>query len=270
MAALSELGDSIFSSSMDEPSYNIDDFLRQDILIFSDIDDTIICSKGKWPKGIDSGCGGEVLNDEMYPRVGEFLKKIGGNSIGILTARPEMLTGHLKEHFENSNEFSKNGLTIGPILSGCITRSLVRGFSNNSLGMCKYIRLNDFIKAHRDIHRNRKRIIFVGDNGQGDEYAATLLLQNNEIYKHIQKIYIHRVQERASTFEAGLLDISNNDGKVEYFNNYGDLIDTMSVARGHKRSRQRKNRTRRRRRRRKSKARLPRRKSRSKQNKSNQ
>lgn len=269
MAALSELGDSIFSSSMDESSDNIDDFLRQDTLIFSDIDDTIICSKGKWPKGIDSSCGGEVLNDEMYPRVGEFLKNIGGNSIGILTARPEMLTGHLKEHFENSSEFSNNGLTIGPILSGCITRSLVRGFSNYSLGMCKYIRLNDFIRAHRVINRKWKRIIFVGDNGQGDEYAATLLLQNNEIYRHIQKIYIHRVRNKASPFQAGLLDISNNDGKVEYFDNYGELIDTMSVAKGRKRSRRRKKRTQRRRRRRKSKERESRRKSRSKSNKSN-
>ena len=269
MAALSELGDSIFSSSMDESSDNIDDFLRQDTLIFSDIDDTIICSKGKWPKGIDSSCGGEVLNDEMYPRVGEFLKNIGGNSIGILTARPEMLTGHLKEHFENSSEFSNNGLTIGPILSGCITRSLVRGFSNYSLGMCKYIRLNDFIRAHRVINRKWKRIIFVGDNGQGDEYAATLLLQNNEIYRHIQKIYIHRVRNKASPFQAGLLDISNNDGKVEYFDNYGELIDTMSVAKGRKRSRRRKKRTQRRRRRRKNKERESRRKSRSKPNKSN-
>tara|TARA_B100001059_G_C17682213_1_gene500378 strand:- start:198 stop:380 length:183 start_codon:yes stop_codon:yes gene_type:complete len=50
MTALSGLGDSIFSSSIDESSDNINIFLRQNPLIFSDIDDTIICSKGKWPK----------------------------------------------------------------------------------------------------------------------------------------------------------------------------------------------------------------------------
>ena len=95
------------------------------------------------------------------------------------------------------------------------------------------------------------------------------LLQNNEIYRHIQKIYIHRVRNKASPFQDGLLDISNNDGKVEYFDNYGELIDTMSVAKGRKRSRRRKKRTQRRRRRRKSKERESRRKSRSKPNKSN-
>tara|TARA_Y100000389_G_scaffold204372_1_gene256552 strand:- start:10368 stop:11117 length:750 start_codon:yes stop_codon:yes gene_type:complete len=200
-------------------------FLEETVLLFSDIDDTILCSKG-WPKGIDEKCEGIDKNckghfkTDIYPNVCEFFKSNGVNTIGILTARPSIMTTKLASQFEAKPEFANNNLKIGPILSGCILRSALRLFSNESLGTCKYIRLKDFIEKHKTIiQKGKKKIIFVGDNGQGDEYTASLLFSDKDIRPFIKKIYIHDVRGYDSKFKL-------ENSKVVYFNNYKDLLPT--------------------------------------------
>ena len=219
---------------IDNKSDKIKSFLKQKILIFSDIDDTIICSKGKMFKGIDNSCIGIDQND-FYPDIGLFYNKIlkGPNKIiALLSARLFGFRG-IKKTIEQNPQFEKYNIKIGPILPGCYT-SVTKLFNNPSLGECKFIRLKQFIINNiKKIKKGNKKIIFIGDNGQGDEYTAKRLLEDTFTRPFIKHIYIHNVRNKnsQSIFDLNLFlpiwthnKFPINRKSFTYFNTYNEIL----------------------------------------------
>ena len=145
-------------------------------------------------------------------------------SIGLLTARPPGFLRGIKHNLEKDKEFSKYKIKIGPILAGCYS-NVIHFFKNTNLGECKFRKLKQFIISNKQIiEENNKKIIFIGDNGQGDEYAAKLLLEDNITRKFIKHIYIHNVHRSNSEFDLRQINFHINDKLFTYFNTYNELI----------------------------------------------
>jgi len=178
------------------------------VRIFSDIDDTMICSHSKALHGTDTNCGAK---GDVYPGMtGLFLQMAMGtkNANGVdpplpvpLSTRPEKLRFLLaiKEEDPLNMEFvnvaKPFNITFGMDLQGALYGAATTLFSvasgqfETSLSPVKF-------KGWKKYNTTYPTVFF-GDNGQGDVYAAMLMRQfsdSSSVGPRLNAAFIHHVQ----------------------------------------------------------------------------
>jgi len=186
--------------------------------VFSDIDDTLVCSGGP-PAGVDQSC----YKKEVYPGALQFLLELsrGPNEsrkpskVVPLSERPAELQKalSLKEKNPVLMEGKRTGETNGLLSWGL------------DLDNAQYGKLRDFLiprgrgaGMHRTAFDRWKKFetdkptVFVGDNGEGDQSAAEgLALQADN---RLQAAFIHDVRRQGSQ--------SYVSDKIHVFDTYYD------------------------------------------------
>lgn len=200
--------------------------------ILSDVDDTLVCSGGSFPKGMDTG----YPKQSLYPGVIAFYRELdlgttGPDSIdhlrmgnlAFISARP-----HVYKDVSESQTYNKfrqlqekRGLHTSPtLLAGSLdtgSKFLVLKDSE-ALARKKYENFQEYLSLYPEFS-----CVFVGDNGQGDVRAAELVLDDPLFQHYLTRTYIHVVQNledmhvRASNFKC-----HDNPRGVCYFSTYVD------------------------------------------------
>ncbi len=176
--------------------------------ILSDIDDTLTSSGGHYPAGIDS----ILPRKAVYPGVLEFLKYLdlgkwgpqhwplewNGNLV-FLSARP-----HLYKHISEARTFTtfkklkdKYGMHTTPsLLPGSVETGATFVIMNDMepLARKKYMNFEEYASLYPEF-----RMVFMGDNGQGDVRAAELMLES-KLGGQLEAIFIHLVQPLEATY----------------------------------------------------------------------
>ncbi len=176
--------------------------------ILCDIDDTLTCSGGRYPAGVDS----TLPRKTVYPGVLEFLKYLdlgkwgphnwprgwNGNLV-FLSARP-----HLYKNISEAHTFTtfkklieKHGMYTTPsLLPGSVETgaSFVIRNDMEPLARKKYENFEEYASLYPEF-----RMVFIGDNGQGDIRAAELILES-DLSGRLDAIFIHLVQPLEDTY----------------------------------------------------------------------
>eukprot|EP00559_Dactyliosolen_fragilissimus_P009235 CAMPEP_0184873154 /NCGR_PEP_ID=MMETSP0580-20130426/41671_1 /TAXON_ID=1118495 /ORGANISM="Dactyliosolen fragilissimus" /LENGTH=1172 /DNA_ID=CAMNT_0027376021 /DNA_START=539 /DNA_END=4057 /DNA_ORIENTATION=- len=182
--------------------------------VLSDVDDTLTCSGGSYPAGIDKRYGKKVV----YPGVLAFYRELDlgingheewpANTVGnlvFLSARP-----HVYKDMSERRNFKKfdtlvNGagddgrggmhavptLLAGDIASG---REFVITNDFEPLAKKKFDNFKNYISIYPEF-----RHVFICDNGQGDVRAAQMMHQCSP--SHLEALYIHKVQPIDKTYK---------------------------------------------------------------------
>ena len=204
------------------------------IHILSDVDDTLYTEKGL--KGFFAGVDKSFPAKEFYPGLLTFhrlLNKSGFTS--ITTARPKIF----EKGMRYPNKISKysvklvNPLRKVNILTGAENFSQMIsnlfsiifskcGISSlDFLGEKKYKNIKKFKKVHPYLS-----LVFIGDNGQGDLFAAKKLLRE----KVIDYAFIHAVNGLSACEEEKIFW----DQEIVFFDNYAQLAQKISSEYGKK------------------------------------
>jgi hypothetical protein len=198
--------------------------------ILTDIDDTIFPNKHTMMKGL-AGVDSSWKSGEPYPGIAKFYE-IFYNKITddvskystILSATPSCgKTKRLKDK-SLSNTLGRFGFIQGSdskleaFNTGIkwITSRFLPDDRFEKFGKLKFERFKQYIKIFPE-----HDIIFIGDNGQGDELAGNLMLEyiRNNNLKNKCIVCIHRVSEDGKTIK----EETSKNHEFIYFNNYYDL-----------------------------------------------
>jgi len=176
--------------------------------VLSDVDDTLTCSGGSYPKGIDKRYGKAIV----YPGVLGFYRELDlgnegpeewpTNTVGnlvFLSARPHVYKDVSEK--VNFGKFEKlvstRGMhTMPSLLAGDVTSGLETLMKNDfePLAQKKFNNFQKYVSIYPEF-----RHVFIGDNGQGDVRAAELMV---EAYpKQVEAIYVHLVQKLSMTYK---------------------------------------------------------------------
>ncbi|CAM9626117.1 unnamed protein product, partial [Phaeothamnion confervicola] len=175
--------------------------------ILSDVDDTLTCSGGRYPAGIDT----RLPRKSVYPGVLDFYRELDlgtegpdewaegrvGNLV-FLSARP-----HVYKDVSEAQSYAKflklqkeRGLYTSPtLLAGSMDTgaSFVLRGDMEPLARKKYQNFDEF----RSLYPEFKHV-FVGDNGQGDVRAAEMMVQHYP--RSVEAVYVHQVQPAHRTY----------------------------------------------------------------------
>lgn len=208
--------------------------------IVSDIDDTLTCSFGPSLAGIDQSYPPKTI----YPGVlrfyreldlgiagsdGEWDKDRVGNLV-FLSARP-----HVYKDLAESKTFEKfkslkckdNGWRGMHTTPSLLAGSLETGSSFLFRGLMEPIAQKKFdnFREYSALYPEFK-LVFIGDNGQGDVRAAEMILDSErhkeEHKKNLERIYIHQVQPLHKTFATYAESKSLSSQNICYFLTYVD------------------------------------------------
>lgn len=175
--------------------------------VLSDVDDTLSCSGGSYPSGIDKRYGKKVI----YPGVLGFYRELdlgvdgplewpshtAGNLV-FLSARPHVYKDvSEKINYAKFEKLKERGMHTTPsLLAGDINSGLETVFKNDfePLAQKKYRNFKQYVTIYPEF-----RHVFVCDNGQGDLRAAELMV--DAYPKEIEAIYVHEVQPRSKTYK---------------------------------------------------------------------
>eukprot|EP00816_Leptocylindrus_hargravesii_P008596 CAMPEP_0196827012 /NCGR_PEP_ID=MMETSP1362-20130617/93925_1 /TAXON_ID=163516 /ORGANISM="Leptocylindrus danicus, Strain CCMP1856" /LENGTH=1194 /DNA_ID=CAMNT_0042207625 /DNA_START=937 /DNA_END=4521 /DNA_ORIENTATION=- len=177
--------------------------------VLSDVDDTLTCSGGVYPAGIDR----RFARKALYPGVCSFYRELDTDYDGdvgnltFLSARPHLYKDWGESHsFEKFEKMKAKGLLhCTPSLLAGDMKSGTEFLTKNNyepLAMKKYRNFEDYVCIYPEYKH-----IFIGDNGQGDMKAALYMMAG--FPELVQAIYIHVVQP-----------IPKTHGYKEWF--YGD------------------------------------------------
>jgi hypothetical protein len=199
--------------------------------IVSDVDDTLLCSFGSFPAGLDKSFPKKTL----YPGVLAFYRELdlglgGGETwddarIGnlvFLSARPHVYKDVSQRPTFDTFRWLQDarGLHTCPsLLSGNLdsgSRFFFRG-SMQPLATDKYHNLKEYMTLYPEF-----KFVFVGDNGQGDVRALEMILENNSLASNIERVYIHKVQSISATFTKNLVFDLFSGGYFYFFDTYVD------------------------------------------------
>jgi len=184
--------------------------------VLSDVDDTLSCSGGHYPAGIDRRYGKKVV----YPGVLAFYRELDlgtdgpdewpSHAIGnlvFLSARP-----HLYKDVTEKQNFAKfkklrnrpsadgrGGVgmhTMPSILSGDLTSGTKFILKNDyePLAQKKFENFQKYVSIYPEY-----RHVFVCDNGQGDVRASEMMVDS--FPDQVEAIYVHAVQDVAKTYK---------------------------------------------------------------------
>jgi hypothetical protein len=182
--------------------------------IFTDIDDTLECSGGNWPAGIDT----RYPRHTPYPGVTAFYRELQYNArdlidadvptyemqgqIVALSARPHLSGSIMEDRVIKKFEAMRKdyGLHCLPaLLCGAVdagAKFLVSGGSEEglwALGTKKFEKFEEFFRLYPEF-----RLVFIGDNGQADYMVGQMCaksfhsmwsrsgsMQSSRVTKHI-------------------------------------------------------------------------------------
>jgi hypothetical protein len=199
--------------------------------ILSDVDDTLYCSGGSYPAGVDK----TYPKKELYPGVLAFYRELDlgvngkeqwdsslvGNLV-FLSARP-----HVYKDVSENQTFAKlqafqatRGLYTTPsLLAGSLETGAQYVISEKfePLATKKLQNFEEYIHLYPEF-----TCIWIGDNGQGDVRTTEMILNNNDLKRHLDRAYIHQVIPRHKTFATEESTLSNSNSHICYFITYVD------------------------------------------------
>ena len=204
--------------------------------ILSDIDDTLECSGGRYPKGRDRS----YPEHAIYPGVLAFYRELDLGSQGseseewesgrvgnlvFVSARPHVYEDVLESAvFKKVEKLQKTrgkyGLYTSPsLLAGDLSAGGNFIITDNfePLAQKKYDTMCEYLKIYPEF-----KCIFIGDNGQGDVRAAEMVMANDSFKDNIKRIYVHKVQPVEDTYVSNDAYKSYGNHDVCYFDNYVD------------------------------------------------
>lgn len=197
--------------------------------ILSDVDDTLYCSGGAYPAGIDKRYGKKVV----YPGVLSFYRELDlgiygpeiwpPNAIGnlvFLSARPHLYKDVSEKH--NFAKFEKlrnlHGMHTNPsLMSGDLTSGQEYILKNDMypLALKKFENFQKYVSIYPEFKH-----IFIGDNGQGDVRAAELMYDS--FPDHLEAVYMHVVKPIERTYGYDPQKWREKKFKPYFFHNYVD------------------------------------------------
>lgn len=198
--------------------------------ILSDVDDTLSCSGGVWPAGMDTRYPRRVV----YPGVLSFYRELDLGTTGddswdanarvgnlvFLSARPhvykEVSETHTYAKFRDLQE--KRGLYTSPtLLAGSLSAgtNFMVGGSPEPLAVKKFENLTEYLQVYPEFS-----CILVGDNGQGDVRTAEMVTDDKHIRGNLTRTYIHQVQPLYLTHTLHLKTRQATNSDICYFTNY--------------------------------------------------
>jgi hypothetical protein len=179
--------------------------------IVSDIDDTLSCSGGSWPKGMDLSYPGKAI----YPGVIAFYRELDLGTAGekeewdtnsrignlvLLSARP-----HVYKDVSESFTYDKfkllqqsRGLHTSPtLLAGSLDAGgkFMVNLDSEPLAVKKFDNFCSFLTIYPEF-----KCVFIGDNGQGDVRTTELMLEDEKVSSNLTRAYMHVVQPISNTY----------------------------------------------------------------------
>jgi len=175
--------------------------------VLSDVDDTLSCSGGSYPSGIDKRYGKKVV----YPGVLGFYRELDlgidgpeewpkhtvGNLV-FLSARPHVYKDMTEK--VNHAKFAKLAMrgmhTTPSLLPGDLLSGVETIFKNDfePLARKKFENFQQYVAIYPEFKH-----VFVCDNGQGDVRAAQMMVE--AFPKLVEAIYVQEVQEVSKTYK---------------------------------------------------------------------
>lgn len=194
--------------------------------ILSDVDDTLTCSAGSYPSGIDKRFGKKVV----YPGVLAFYRELDlgtdgpeewpSNAVGnlvFLSARPHVYKDvSEKINFAKFAKLRERGMHTTPcLLAGDITSGIETLMTNDfePLAQKKF----DNFKAYASIYPEFRHV-FVCDNGQGDVRAGELMV--DAFPTMVEAIYVHVVQNVSTTYKYNASEWKKKEVQPYFFTTY--------------------------------------------------
>ena len=194
--------------------------------ILSDVDDTLTCSAGSYPSGIDKRFGKKIV----YPGVLAFYRELDlgtdgpeewpANAIGnlvFLSARPHVYKDvSEKINFAKFAKLRERGMHTTPcLLAGDITSGIETLMKNDfePLAQKKF----DNFKAYASIYPEFRHV-FVCDNGQGDVRAGELMV--DAFPTMVEAIYVHVVQKVSKTYKYDANEWEKKEPQPCFFTTY--------------------------------------------------
>ena len=195
--------------------------------ILSDVDDTLSCSGGSYPAGVDKRYGKKMI----YPGVLSFYRELDlglhgpeewpehavGNLV-FLSARPHVYKDVSEKH--NFAKFQKlkprlhtnPSLLAGDIVSGS---SYVLQNDMEPLAVKKFENFKRYVSIYPEFKH-----IFIGDNGQGDVRAGELMF--DAFPDHIEVLYVHTVKPIHETYGYAPQRWTKKGFQIVFFQTYID------------------------------------------------
>ena len=198
--------------------------------IISDVDDTLTCSGGSWPAGLDTSYPRKVL----YPGVLAFYRELdlgtGGKeewdpltqvgNLVFLSARPhvykEVSEAHSYAKFRDLQE--KRGLYTNPtLLAGSLATggNFMFGKTSEPLAEKKFENFKEYQALYPEFS-----YILLGDNGQGDVRTSEMIMTEESLRNHLLRTYIHQVQPLQKTHTVNRETRQKTNRNICYFKTY--------------------------------------------------
>lgn len=201
--------------------------------VLSDVDDTLTCSGGSYPAGIDKRYGKKVV----YPGVLAFYRELDLGSRGphewpessignlvFLSARPHIYKDVSEKH--NFAKFEKlrmrggadgrGGMhTVPSLLAGDMAsgREYIVTNDMEPLALKKFENFKQYVSVYPEYQH-----VFICDNGQGDVRAGELMFDS--FPKHVEALYVHVVKDIPKTHGYDPLTWSKKGLKPCFFRTY--------------------------------------------------
>ncbi|KAH9252950.1 hypothetical protein BASA81_009106 [Batrachochytrium salamandrivorans] len=164
--------------------------------VLSDVDDTFICSGGRYPAGMDD----TYPHHAIYPGASAFYSALGaGGNLAFLSARPhvykDVAESRVYSKFERLIK-SKKLHTMPTLLPGSLNSGQAYMLYGDYEPMAQK-KLHNMIEYHSLYPE--ARLVFIGDNGQADVRAAELMVDKLG-NKAMECVFIHQVQPLDKSF----------------------------------------------------------------------
>ena len=185
------------------------------------MDDTLTCSGGATEAFGLAGLDVSYPTKTVYPGVLAFYRELdlGTSGSGVwddtkvgnlvfLSARPHVYKdateGRSYDKFQKLRKLGEHGLyTMPTLLAGALETGFRFAYGGNPepLAVTKYKNLGEYLALYPEY-----KIIFIGDNGQGDVRAAEMALLNPNFAGNISRVYVHLVQPAGLTHRGSSID----------------------------------------------------------------
>mmetsp|Transcript_18565 Transcript_18565/g.44722 ORF Transcript_18565/g.44722 Transcript_18565/m.44722 type:complete len:360 (-) Transcript_18565:125-1204(-) len=193
-------------------------------LLFSDIDDTIICSGGSWPKGTDDLC----YTDEVYPGLMQLYLELSAGPdfvahppfFRLVSARPKITVGDPKSLEKKSwNKLSNatgllNGRTWGVDEDRSGFGRFVDFFSTDWAATAER-KAQNIIKSltkpgghYTQAGDGAKGYIWIGDSGQGDFLTGVKLMRSGG--EEPAYVLIHNLESNKESHQPDLATLPDS------------------------------------------------------------